>query len=91
MKGIVCFNMGMTLRSGNREYYYQALDRLFPGLSHKYQAIYGESYEVLSPQNNELMRLFHSECEKHGVLHDPEDCFRYIAEIPERYPQLSLL
>ena len=91
VKGIVCFNMGMTLRSGNREYYYQALDRLFPGLSHKYQAIYGESYEVLSPQNNELMRLFHSECEKHGVLHDPEDCFRYIAEIPERYPQLSLL
>lgn len=27
---IICFGMGLTLREGNREYFYAALDRLFP-------------------------------------------------------------
>ena len=31
VKGIICFNIGMTLRQGDREYYYKALDRHFPG------------------------------------------------------------
>lgn len=91
VKGIVCFDIGMTLRDGNREYYYRALDRLFPGLSSEYRKKYGESYEILSDRSEELMRFFHSECEKHGVIHDPEACFDYIARIPEHYPQLSLL
>lgn len=91
VKGIVCFNIGMTLRSGNREYYYQALDRLFPGLSKEYQKKYGDRYEVLSDRNKDLMRYFHESCEKYRVIHDPEACFRFIAEMPERYEQLSLL
>lgn len=90
VKGIVCFNIGMTLRSGNREYYYRALDRLFPGLKEVYQHTYADSYEILSERNGELMRLFHAACARRGVLHSPEDCFRYIAELPERYPQLSM-
>ena len=28
--GILCFGMGLTLREGNREYFYKQLDRLFP-------------------------------------------------------------
>ena len=32
VKGIICFDMGLTLREGDREYYYAALDRHFPGL-----------------------------------------------------------
>ena len=43
-----------------------------------------------SPDNDKLMRIFHTECEKCGVIHDPDECFRYIAEIPERQQQLSL-
>ena len=35
VKGIICFNMGLTLREGNREYFYKALDRLFPGLKER--------------------------------------------------------
>ena len=42
------------------------------------------AYEVNSPDNARLMRLFHDACEQHGVLHDPDECFRYIAELPER-------
>ena len=37
VKGVICFNVGMTLRSGDREYYYKALDRHFPGLSLRYE------------------------------------------------------
>ena len=90
VKGIVCFDIGMTLRSGDREYYYRALNRHFPGLSEKYIKKYGGSYEVVSDRNDELMELFHTECEKHGVLHTPTDCFRYISEIPDQYEQMSI-
>ena len=90
VKGIVCFGIGMTLRAGNREYYYNALDRHFPGLRREYQKRYGNSYEVSSPRGDRLMRLFHSTCEKYGIIHTPDDCFRYINEMPEKNIQLSL-
>ena len=90
VKGIVCWNAGLTLREGDREYYYRALDRHFPGLSEQYRRLYGNAYELNSPNSAALMRLFHTECEQRGVLHDPDACFRYIAELPEKQPQLSL-
>ncbi|MBQ6404118.1 MAG: radical SAM protein [Oscillospiraceae bacterium] len=90
VKGVVCFGMGLTLRDGNREYFYAALDRHFPGLSDEYRRRFGNAYEAASPNTERLLRLFHAECEKHGVLHEPDDCFRYIAALPERNDQLSL-
>ena len=90
VKGIICFNAGMTLREGNREYYYRALDRHFPGLSDMYRKWYGGAYEVPSPHCAALMRIFREECEKYGVLHDPDACFAYIAAFPERQKQLSM-
>lgn len=90
VKGIICFSAGLTLRSGNREYYYRNLDRMFPGLSEKYRRAYGNSYEVNSAHNAELMAYFHRECERHGVLHTPQECFSWIAEMPPRYEQVSL-
>ena len=90
VKGIVCYGAGMTLREGNREYYYRALDRKFPGLRNRYTQQFGSLYEVNSLHSGQLMRILHDECEKHGVLHDPDACFRYIAQIPERQMQLSL-
>lgn len=91
LKGIVCFGIGMTLREGNREYYYSALDRHFPGLRRRYEQTYGDAYEIVSPRNDALMRIFHETCEAHGILHTPEDCFAYLQELPEPYEQLSLL
>ena len=90
VKGIVSFGAGVTLRDGSREYYYRALDRHFPGLRDEYRRRYGGAYEAASPNSEALLRIFHEECEKHGVLHDPDACFRYIAELPERNDQLSL-
>jgi hypothetical protein len=90
VEGGGCFGGGVTLREGDREYYYRALDRHFPGLSEQYRKSYGNAYEVNSPKRETLMRLFHAECERRGVLHDPDACFRYIADLPEREAQLSL-
>ena len=90
VRGIICFDMGMTLREGNREYYYAALDRHFPGLKERYIERFGNAYHVPSPNSRALMRLFRDFCKERGILHDPDECFSYLAELPDRSPQLSL-
>ncbi len=89
VKGIICFGMGMTLREGNREYYYAALDRHFPGLRQRYEREFGNAYELESPRSGELMRLFHAACEKYGIWHDNDRIFRYLQELPEPYEQMT--
>ncbi len=84
VQGILGFNMSVTLREGDREYFYQALDRHFPGTKQRYIRTYGLDYECISPRNNELLRLFHTECEKHGVTHDPDAIFHYLHAFPEK-------
>lgn len=83
VKGIICFGMGVTLRQGDREYFYAALDRHFPGMKKKYQDTYGYSYEIASPDNDRLMRLFTSFCEKYGILYRAEQVFGYLHEFPD--------
>ena len=92
VKGILCFGMGLTLREGNREYFYQALDRHFPGLRREYQRRYGNAYELPSPRHRELHQIFDDTCAKAGILYRPEDIFAYLREFPENkgYTQLSL-
>lgn len=90
VRGIICFGMGMTLREGDREYYYAALDKHFPGLKERYQRRYGHSYEVPSDRNGELMEVFYRTCRRHGILCDVEECFAYLRQFPERYEQMSL-
>lgn len=90
VKGIICFGMGMTLRQGDREYYYAALDRHFPGLRERYRRRYGQAYEVPSDRNGELMELFYRICGENGILCHVEECFAYLHEFPERYEQLTL-
>lgn len=92
VKGIICFGIGVTLREGDREYFYAALDRHFPGMKKRYQQKYGNAYEVISDNNKALMRIFHDACEKHGVMHDPDEIFRYLHEFPNDISdeQLSL-
>ncbi|MCR4646485.1 MAG: radical SAM protein [Oscillospiraceae bacterium] len=90
VKGVLCFGMGVTLREGNREYFYAALDRSFPGLRERYEQDYGLAYELTSLNHGELMRLFHAVCEKYGMMHDPAEIFAYLRELPEPYEQLTL-
>ena len=90
VKGIICFGMGMTLRDGDREYYYAALDRHFLGMKQKYMDIYGYAYEVPSPHAERLMALFESFCRQHDMLSTPDECFAYLREMPEKTEQMSL-
>ena len=92
VKGIMNMGMGVTLREGDREYFYQALDRHFPGLKQKYQRTYGNAYEIMSPNHERLTALFETACREAGILHRVEDVFAYLNEFPEEreYRQLSL-
>lgn len=92
VKGVICFGIGLTLREGNREYFYKQLDRLFPGLKEKYMQWYGDRYEIGSPNNGRLMELFHRVCEENGIMHDNDVIFGYLNEFEEKTDgeQLSL-
>ena len=90
VKGVIDFGMGMTLRDGDREYYYAALDRHFPGLKQRYIRRYGNAYELPSPNAKALTDTFHSICDAHGMLATPQECFRFMGELPERHTQISM-
>lgn len=82
--GIICFGMGLTLREGNREYFYEQLDRSFPHLKEKYIRIYGNQYMIDSPDSKFLMHLFHQKCEENGIVHNNNQIFNYLNEFEEK-------
>ena len=90
VKGIIDFGMGLTLREGDREYYYAALDKHFPGMKQRYIRRYGNSYELPSPDAKELASTVQKICKENGILSTPEDCFSYMRELPEKNPQISI-
>lgn len=70
------FSMGgVTLRENQREYFFQALDKSFPGLKEKYMKIYGNQY-FCSSINKKLNYIFREECQKYGLLYKMEDIIR---------------
>lgn len=90
VKGVINFGMGLTLREGNREYFYAKLDRYFPGLKQEYISAYANAYELPSPRHQELMELFHASCEKYGIWHDNDRIFSYLSTLEEKEVQMSL-
>ena len=90
VKGIIDFGMGLTLREGDREYYYAALDRHFPGMKERYIKMYGNAYELPSPNAKALKEIFRRICEDNGILSTPEACFGFMHELPDKYQQMSV-
>lgn len=90
VKGIICFGMGLTLRDGDREYYYAALDKHFPGLKARYIREFGNAYEIPSPNTDNLYKVFYGICKKNGMMSTPDECFKYMNDFPEKYEQMSL-
>lgn len=90
--GIINFGMGMTLRAGDREYFYAALDKHFPGLKEQFHHKYGYAYQIASSQDAKLMKLFHKKCRAHGIVDNVEEVFQYLSTFPqkEQYRQLRL-
>ncbi len=87
---ILCFGMGLTLRNGNREYFYAALDRHFPGMKEHYIKTFGNSYEITSPNNSKLMRMLSEGCRSHRIMLGIENVFAYLNEFPEKEIQPEL-
>lgn len=76
--GIICFGIGVTLREGNREYFYEKLDKFFPLLKEKYIKIYGTNYILSSPNNKHLMNLFYKTCKQHNIIYNNNEIFNYL-------------
>lgn len=91
VKGILCFGIGVTLREGDRDYFYRELDKHFPGLKQRYQETFGNRYQCNSPNHTPLMKLFYAECKKHGIMHSPKSIFQYLNQFEEKklYEQMS--
>ena len=88
VKGIINFGMGVTLRAGDREYFYSKLDEHFPGLKDRYIRTYGDAYEVPSPNSKELTRIFKKICKDNGMMSDADEVFRYLNDLPDK--QISI-
>lgn len=88
--GIICFGMGLTLRQGSREYFYEQLDRLFPNMKEKYIKHYGFQYALNSPNNISLMKLFHQICEENNIVHDNKQIFDYLNLFEQKQDSIQL-
>lgn len=90
VRGIMCFGFGVTLRDGDREYFYTQLDRHFPGIKQKYIDTFGNAYMCNSPSNKRLMNAFKEICEHHGILWKTDDVFSYLQTFETKDQQLAL-
>ena len=88
VKAILCFGIGLTLREGNREYFYAALDRAalrdsrFAGMKERYQKTYGYSYMATSPRDKELMARLARFCKESGIMLGTDSVFNWMEEFP---------
>lgn len=64
---------GVTLRQNQRDYYYNALDKTFPGMKSKYIQSFGEAYSCASPNAKVLYQLLKKQCEEKGMLYKMKD------------------
>lgn len=90
VKGIICFDIGLTLRSGNREYFYKQLDNHFPKLKEKYIRTYGNSYQITSKNSGKIMEIITDVCQRNGIMYNINEVFAYLHRFESKEEQLSL-
>lgn len=88
VKFIVMYGIGTTMREGSRDYFYNRLDKLYPGLKHRYMRTYKDEYICDSPNAKHLQKVFEEVCEEYGFYYESEDIQKYILNKP--FEQLSL-
>ena len=87
VRAIICFGIGLTLREGNREYFYAALDRkISASLKTLYQKTFGYSYMCSSPHEGELMTYLAKLCRQHNIQIGTDSVFKWIEEFPDTDP-----
>ncbi len=71
--------MGMSMRDRQRAYFYEQLDRLFPGVRQKYERTYGGRYSCDVPHAKKLYQHVEALCQRHGIA----------TRIPQYAPQAA--
>ena len=84
VRGIVAFGMELTLREGDREYFYQKLDEHFPGMKEKYIKTYGNQYILPSENQKELIGYFKNICKENQILENDKKVFEYISHFEDK-------
>lgn len=81
VKGIITYNgFCLTLRDGNRKYYYQNLDRYFPSNKNRYIRTYSNRYELPITDNNKLNNIFINFCKENNIEYRTDKIFKYPSE-----------
>jgi len=80
VRRILCFGFGVTMREGNREYFYKKLDEYFPGMKQQYMKSFGNSYHCGSPNSAKLMEILKETCIKCDILNNLDEVFRYTSQ-----------
>ena len=89
---IIFFGFGLSLREGNREYFYDALDKLsardskFAGMKERYIQKYGYRYQVTSPHNHKLWLYLKELCERNNIMLGADNVFKWMEEFPDTTP-----
>jgi len=71
---------GVTLRQNQRDWFFDKLDALFPGVKEKYLECFGNSYECRCPNQKGLWKLFETECGKYDILYKMDEIIRSYKE-----------
>ena len=83
--------MGLSLRKGNREFFYGKLDENFPGLKDRYVEEFADSEFVHGKNDRKLKGILKRRCKKHGMLYKQDDIFEYVHEFPSKSVQSKLI
>ncbi len=73
-------SMGVTLRDGQREFFYENLQRRFPGLKEQYERAFGRKYSASSLQADQLWKVYNTAC---AEVQMPDHMNFYKPEIAE--------
>ena len=82
--GVLFWGIGMTLREGSRDYFYQKLDEHFQGLKDIYHKKYGYKYEITSDNDNKLYKMLRETCEKRKIIYGTDNLFKYMRTFKEK-------
>ena len=87
---IVNFGMGVTLRDGDRQYFYKKLDEHFPGIKEQYIRRFGDSYQCPSPNAAALEKIFREACRARGVIWEPDQAMEYLSAFRDRQAEAQM-
>lgn len=82
--GVLTFGTGVTLRDGDRQYFYRKLDEHFPGMKERYIRTYGDAYEIPSLNRSYLDKLVRERCRRAGIVCKTGELFDWMHAFEEK-------